>query len=410
MSAQLIVESAVQALRVNLFRTLLTMLGIIIGVAAVIATVSVGAGAQARVAERIQSLGSNLIMVRSGAATQGAAQLGRGTRPTITQDDARAIESEVPGVLSVAPMVRGSLQAEYGNLNSATTLYGVTPEFLDAREWNVAAGRTLTVDDVVGSAKVALVGQSLADDLFAGADPVGQIVRLSKVPFTVVGVLEPKGQSSSGQDQDDLILVPITTARSRVLGTSRTSPGAVYAIAVKIASSDEMKEAEEQMRQLLRHRHRLRPNEDEDFKLRSLADVLEAQEDASRALTVLLAAIASVSLLVGGIGIMNIMLMSVIERTREIGLRMAIGARGRDILAQFLLEAVTLSLLGGVLGAALGTAASFGIGYFAGWTIIIRPEAVVLGVGFAGAVGVFFGFYPARTAARLDPIEALRYE
>jgi len=410
MSPALVMESALRALRVNLLRTLLTMLGVIIGVGAVIAMISVGAGAQARVAEQIQSLGSNLIVVRSGAATQGAARLGRGTRATITEDDARAIRTEVSGVVAVAPMVRGVLQAEYANLNSATTLYGITPEYLDARDWNVTAGRLLTVDDVIGSAKVALVGQSLAEDLFDGAEPVGQIVRIAKMPFTVVGVLEPKGQSNSGQDQDDVILVPISTAKTRVLGTCRSNPGAVHSIAVKVASGEEMKSAEEQMRRLLRDRHRIRPNEEDDFWLRNLADVLEAQEESSHILTLLLAAIASVSLVVGGIGIMNIMLMSVIERTREIGLRMAVGARARDILTQFLLEAVTLSLIGGAVGAALGIVGSFAIGYFAGWTIVIRPEPVVLAVGFAGAVGVFFGFYPARKAARLDPIEALRFE
>jgi len=230
------------------------------------------------------------------------------------------------------------------------------------------------------------------------------------MPFTVIGVLEAKGQSNSGQDQDDVVLVPITTARASVLGTSRSNPGAVQSIAVKVGSAEDMKEAEEQMRRLLRHRHRLQANEEDDFSLRNLADVLETQEESSRVLTLLLAAIASVSLVVGGIGIMNIMLMSVIERTREIGLRMAVGAKGRDILTQFLLEAITLSLVGGALGAVLGIVASFAIGYVAGWAIDVRPEAVVLAVGFAGAVGVFFGFYPARTAARLDPIEALRYE
>jgi putative ABC transport system permease protein len=410
MSPRLVVESALLVLRVNLLRTLLTMLGVIIGVGAVIAMVSVGAGAQARVAERIQSLGSNLVVVRSGAATQGAARLGRGTRVTITQDDARAIQAEIPSVVASAPMVRGSLRAEYANFNTATTLYGVTPEYLDVREWNVRLGRTLTVDDVIGSAKVALLGQTLAEDLFAEADPLGQVVRIAKMPFTVIGVLEAKGQSNSGQDQDDVVLVPITTARASVLGTSRSNPGAVQSIAVKVGSAEDMKVAEEQMRRLLRHRHRLQANEEDDFSLRNLADVLETQEESSRVLTLLLAAIASVSLVVGGIGIMNIMLMSVIERTREIGLRMAVGAKGRDILTQFLLEAITLSLVGGALGAVLGIVTSFGIGYFAGWAIDVRPEAVVLAVGFAGAVGVFFGFYPARTAARLDPIEALRYE
>ncbi|MBI2527477.1 MAG: ABC transporter permease [Candidatus Rokubacteria bacterium] len=410
MTAWLVVQSAIRALRANLLRTLLTMLGVIIGVGAVIAMVSVGTGAQARVAEQIQSLGSNLIMVRPGAVTQRGARLGRGTRLTISEDDARAIQAEVSDVVVAAPMVRGSLQAEYGNLNWATTVHGVTPEYFEARDWDVTTGRLFSAEEAAGAARVVLVGQSVAGDLFAGADPVGQIVRVNKVPFTVVGVLEPKGQSSSGQDQDDVLLVPITTARARVLGTSRSNPGAVHAIAVKLAAAEGMTDAEEQMRQLLRQRHRLKPNEEDDFSLRNLADVLEAQEESSRVLTLLLAAIASVSLLVGGIGIMNIMLVSVVERTREIGLRMAVGARARDILRQFLLEAVTLSLVGGGLGAALGTAVSIGIGHLAGWTIILPPEAIAVAVGFAAVVGVFFGFYPARRAARLDPIEALRYE
>jgi putative ABC transport system permease protein len=409
-SPWLIAQSALQALRVNLLRTLLTMLGVIIGVGAVIAMVAVGAGAQARVAEQIQSLGSNVIMVRSGALTQGGARLGRGTRLTITEDDARAIEKEVPDAVAAAPMVRGSLQVEYGNLNWGTTVYGVTLEYFVARDWDVTAGKLFSKEEADGAAKVALVGQSVAQSLFAGTDPVGQIIRVNKVPFTVVGELEPKGQSNSGQDQDDVILVPITTAKQKVLGTSRSNPGAVHAIAVQVAEAGDMKEAEEQMRQLLRQRHRLKPNEEDDFWLRNLADVLEAQEESSRVLTLLLAAIASVSLVVGGIGIMNIMLVSVIERTREIGLRMAVGARGRDILTQFLLEAVTLSLLGGGLGATLGIGASFAIGHFAGWTTVIQPDVIGLAVGFAGIVGVFFGYYPARKAARLDPIEALRYE
>jgi putative ABC transport system permease protein len=404
-----LVAEGVAALRINLVRSVLTMLGVIIGVGAVIAMVSLGAGAQSRVAEQIQSLGSNLIVVRAGAATQGAARLGRGSRASLTEDDARALR-DVAGVVAVAPIVRGTLQAEYASLNSATTLYGVTPEYLEARDWNVVAGRILTADDVVGTAKVALIGQSLAEDLFDGAEALGQIVRLAKMPFTVVGVLEPKGQSNSGSDQDDVILVPISTAKKQVLGVGRGSPGSVHSIAVKVASAEEMKGTEEGMRRLLRDRHRIRPNEEDDFSLRNLADILEAQEESSRVLTLLLAAIASVSLVVGGIGIMNVMLMSVIERTREIGVRMAVGARARDILTQFLLEAVTLSVIGGALGAAVGIGASLAIGYFAGWTIVVRPAAVILAVGFAGAVGVFFGFYPARKAARLDPIEALRFE
>jgi putative ABC transport system permease protein len=410
MTPWLIAQSAVGALRVNLMRTILTMLGVIIGVAAVIAMVSVGAGAQARVTAQIQSLGSNMIIVRSGATTQGGARLGASTRLTVTEDDARAIEKEVPGVAASVPMVRGAVQAEIGNLNWATTVYGVTPEYFDAREWEVTEGRIFTTEETGGAAKVAILGQSVVRELFGDADRVGQVVRLNKVPFTVVGVLDTKGQSNTGQDQDDVIFMPITTAKSKILGTSRDSPGAVYAIAVKVAAAEEMNEVVQQMTELLRQRHRLRPQEPDDFRLSNLADVLQSQEEASGVLTMLLAAIASVSLLVGGIGIMNIMLVSVVERTREIGLRMAIGARSRDVLTQFLLESVTVSLVGGGLGVALGVAASFVIGRVAGWTIVIPPEIILISVGFAAAVGVFFGFYPARKAARLDPIEALRHE
>jgi putative ABC transport system permease protein len=410
MTPWLIAQSALTALRVNLMRTILTMLGVIIGVGAVIAMVSVGASAQARVAEQIQSLGANLIMIRSGATTQGGARLGSASKLTITEDDAHAIGTEVAAVAAVAPMVRGAVQAENGDLNWATSIYGVTTDYFAARDWDVAAGRLFTSEETTGAAKVALVGQSVARELFADTDPVGQVVRLNKVPFTVLGVLEPKGQSNSGVDQDDVILMPITTAKTKVVGTTRDNPGAVYAIAAKVATPDEMTEAAEEISQLLRQRHRLRPHDPDDFRLANLADVLQTQEESSGVLTMLLAAIASVSLVVGGIGIMNIMLVSVVERTREIGLRMAIGARGRDVLTQFLLEAVTLSLVGGAIGAILGVGVSFTIGHFAGWTIVIPPEVVLVAIGFSGAVGVFFGFYPARKAARLDPIEALRYE
>jgi putative ABC transport system permease protein len=410
MTPWLIAQSALTALRVNLMRTILTMLGVIIGVGAVIAMVSVGASAQARVAAQIQSLGANLIMIRSGATTQGGARLGSASKLTITEDDARAIGTEIPAVSAAAPMVRGAVQAENGELNWATSIYGVTPDYFAARDWDVVTGRLFTSEESAGAAKVALIGQSVARELFAGSDPVGQVVRLNKVPFTVLGVLEPKGQSNSGLDQDDVILMPITTAKTKVVGTTRDNPGAVYAIAVKVATPDEMSEASDEIAQLLRQRHRLRPHDPDDFRLANLADVLQTQEESSGVLTMLLAAIASVSLLVGGIGIMNIMLVSVVERTREIGLRMAIGARGRDVLTQFLLESVTLSLLGGAIGAVLGVGISFAIGYFAGWTIVIPPEVILVAVVFSGAVGVFFGFYPARKAARLDPIEALRYE
>ena len=401
---------AIRALRVNRLRTALTMLGIIIGVGAVIVMVAVGAGAQARVVEQIQSLGSNLIIARSGSVTSGGVRLGQGSRLTITEDDAWAIQREISSVQVAAPAVRDTFQVVYRNLNWSTVVQGVTPEFFEAREWEVVSGRPLTQGDVDAAAKAVLVGQTVAENLFGDSDPLGQIIRIRKIPFTVIGVLDLKGQSARGEDQDDTVLIPLSTAKTKVMGVSRAKARAVGSISIKVRSASDMKEAEQQIRVLLRQRHRLQPFQEDDFWLRNLSEVLQAQEESSQVLTLLLAAVASVSLMVGGIGIMNIMLVSVTERTREIGLRMAVGARSRDILAQFLVEALTLSLIGGVIGIGFGLAGSYGIAYFAEWRTLIQPEAILLAFAFAGAVGVFFGFYPARKASRLDPIEALRYE
>jgi putative ABC transport system permease protein len=401
---------ALRALRVNMLRSALTMLGIIIGVGAVIAMVGVGAGAQARVAEQIQSLGSNLIIVLSGSTTAGGIRMGQGTRLTITEEDAAAIAREVPAVQASAPSMRGSAQIVSGNLNWSTGIQGVTPEYFEAREWNVTSGRPLSPEDLAGATKVVLLGQTTAQNLFGDTDPLGQIVRIKKVPFTVVGVLDRKGQNSWGQDQDDVAVIPLTTAKKKVLGVSQANARSVGAISIKILPNEDMAEAEIQIRDLLRQRHRLQPYQEDDFTVRNLSEILQTQEESSKVMTYLLAAIASVSLLVGGIGIMNIMLVSVTERTREIGLRMAVGARGRDILLQFLVEAVTLSLIGGVIGIALGLASSQAISQFAEWRTQVPAQAIAIAFGFAAAVGVFFGFYPARKAARLDPIDALRYE
>jgi putative ABC transport system permease protein len=401
---------ALRSLRVNKMRTALTMLGIMIGVAAVIAMVSVGAGAQARVAEQIQSLGSNLIIVLPGSRSSAGLRLGQGSQVTITEDDAIAIGREIPIVQAVAPALRGNAQVVYGNLNWSTTITGVTGDFFEARDWPLESGRPVLREDVDGATKVALVGQTTALNLFGDSDPVGEIIRIKKVPFTVIGVLTRKGQTTWGQDQDDVILIPISTAKKKVLGANLAKSRSVHAISIKVHPGEDMGEAESQVRTLLRDRHRLQPYQEDDFWIRNLSEVLQTQEEASAVLTYLLAAIASVSLLVGGIGIMNIMLVSVTERTREIGLRMAVGARGRDILTQFLVEAVTLSLIGGIIGIALGIGSSNAISYLADWRTILAPESVVLAFGFAAAIGIFFGFYPARKASRLDPIEALRYE
>ena len=401
---------ALRALRVNKLRSALTMLGIIIGVGAVIAMVGVGAGAQARVQEQIQSLGSNLIIVLSGSTTAGGIRMGQGSQLTITEEDSVAIAREIPAVQASAPSMRGSAQVVYGNLNWGTGIQGVTPDYSEVREWGVAAGRFISSEDLDGATKVALLGQTTATNLFGEADPLGQIIRIKKVPFTVIGVLDRKGQNSWGQDQDDVVVIPLTTAKKKVLGVSQANARSVGAISVKIRPGEDMVEAENQMRALLRQRHRLQPYQDDDFTIRNLSEILQTQEESSKVMTYLLAAIASVSLLVGGIGIMNIMLVSVTERTREIGLRMAVGARGKDILLQFLVEAVTLSLIGGVIGIAIGLGGSQAISQFAEWRTQVPAEAILMAFGFAAAVGVFFGFYPARKAARLDPIEALRYE
>jgi putative ABC transport system permease protein len=404
------VRIAGRALRVNKLRSALTMLGIIIGVAAVIAMVGVGAGAQARVAEQIQSLGSNLIIVLSGSVTSSGIRLGTGSQLTINEDDSAAIAREVPLVQASAPSVRGTAQVVYGNLNWATVIQGVTPDYFEARDWPVEDGRAINPEDVEGATKIALLGQTTALNLFGESEPLGQIIRIKKVPFTVVAVLSRKGQNSWGQDQDDVILIPISTAKKKVLGVSQANPRAVGSISIKIRPDQDMAEAENQIRALLRQRHRLQPFQDDDFWLRNLSEVLQTQEESSKVMTYLLAAIASVSLLVGGIGIMNIMLVSVTERTREIGLRMAVGARRRHILLQFLIEAITLSLIGGLIGIALGLGGSRAISYFAEWRTLVAPESIVIAFAFAAGIGIFFGFYPARKASRLDPIEALRYE
>ena len=401
---------AMRALAVNKLRSVLTMLGIIIRVAAVIVMIAVGAGAQKRVEEQIRSLGSNLLLILSGTTTSGGVRMGFGSSQTISEDDALAIAREIPETMA-APALRGTAQTIWGNTNWSTVIFGVTPDYLEVREWNLAAGRAFDATDMAGATKVCLVGQTVARQLFGGADPVGQVIRIRRVPFTVIGVLEGKGQSMMGSDQDDLILMPISTARKRVLGSATTAKQrSVGTIWVKVREGYDMKQAEEQVRALLRQRHRLAPGVDDDFSLRNLEEVASTQEASSRVLALLLAAVASVSLVVGGIGIMNIMLVSVTERTREIGLRMAGGARTRDILGQFLGEAVTLSLIGGLAGVAIGVGTAFGIAELAGWRIVLSPESVMLAVAFAFAIGVFFGFYPARKAARLNPVEALRFE
>jgi putative ABC transport system permease protein len=404
------VKIAFRALRINKLRSALTMLGIIIGVAAVIAMVAIGSGATARIQEQIASIGSNLIIVLPGSITSSGIRLGSGNSVTLTQDDARAIMAESPAVAAAAPTSRGGAQIVYGNNNWATQIQGATPEYLTIRDIQVDAGASFTQQDVDSAAKVALLGKTVADSLFNGLDPVGQVIRIKSVPFTVVGTLAPKGQSPSGQDQDDVIVMPISTAKKKVLGVSQANANSVGTILVQARAPELMTQAEEQVRTLLRQRHRLQPSQEDDFTVRNLEEVFAAQETSARVMSILLAAIASVSLIVGGIGIMNIMLVSVTERTKEIGLRQAVGAKTKDILSQFLVEAVALSILGGVIGIALGTGASLLISYLAGWSTLVSPASILLAFVFSGLVGVFFGYYPARKAAYLDPIDALRYE
>ena len=404
------IRIALRSLRVNKLRSALTMLGIIIGVGAVITMVAVGAGASARVAEQIQSLGSNLIIVLSGSVNTAGVRIGQGSQLTITEDDSSAIAREVPAVQVSAPSVRGNTQVVFGNLNWYTGVQGVTADYFEARDWTVISGRQIVPEDVDGATKVTLLGQTTVQNLFGDADPLGQIVRIKKVPFTVIGVLDRKGQNSWGQDQDDIILIPLSTAKKKVLGKSNSNPRAVQAISVKVRAGEDMAEAEQQLRELLRQRHRLQPYQDDDFNVRNLSEILQAQEDAQKVMTYLLGAIASVSLLIGGIGIMNIMLVSVTERTREIGLRMAVGARGRDILGQFLIEAVTLALIGGLMGIAMGLGGAQALSSYFEFRTLVDPSAIAIAFGFAAAVGVGFGFFPALKASWLDPIDALRYE
>ncbi len=403
-------QIAFSALRANRFRSVLTMLGIIIGVAAVIAMVAVGSGATSSIQDQISSIGSNILIVLSGTITNSGIRLGSGQAVTLTEDDARAIGAECPSVLAASPLVRGGVQVVYGNANWATSMQGTTPDYLAIRDLSIASGRAFTSQDVESAAKVALLGPTVVRNLFGDADPVGQVIRIKGVPFTVGGVLDAKGQSPSGQDQDDVILVPISTAKKRVLGSSQANARSVSTILVQAHDAGQLDSAQQEITALLHQRHRIQPGQEDDFTVRNLTEILSAQESSARIMSLLLGAIASVSLMVGGIGIMNIMMVSVTERTKEIGLRLAIGARKHDILTQFLVESVTLALIGGIVGIALGLAASAVISYAAKWATLISPSAIVLAFVFSGFVGVFFGYYPARKAARLDPIESLRYE
>lgn len=401
-------QIALRALWVNKMRSFLTMLGIIIGVGAVITMLAVGTGASQKISEQIASVGSNLIIVIPGSITQGGIRMGGGSTSTLTKDDAEAIEKECSAVGAVAPILNSSAQVIYGNQNWSTGIYGTSPGILDVKDCGLVAGRNFVDQEVRSAAKVCLLGQTVVDNLFGGIDPVGQIIRIKKVPFTVIGILETKGQSIIGQDQDDAIYIPLTTAQKKIVG--RSVPGVVRSIMVKARSAEDLSLAEKQVTELLRQRHRSGQNKEDDFTVRNLTQMMQMAEQAAKVMTILLGAIASISLLIGGIGIMNIMLVSVTERTREIGIRMAIGAKTWDIRVQFIIEALTLSMIGGIFGIILGVSGSAVLSAVAGWPTVVSPSSIIMAFGFSGLVGIFFGFYPAYKASLLNPIDALRYE
>jgi putative ABC transport system permease protein len=401
---------AVDALKMHALRTFLAMLGVIIGVASVIVMVSVASGAGEAIEARIRALGTNVLVIFPGSFTSGGRRAGEGTALALSENDLAAIRASVPTVVGAAGMVSGSAPIVVGNSNWTTSVTGVNSDYLDVRDWPLADGRSFTEAELRSGAKVVILGATTARELFGNAPALGEQVRIKNVPFTIIGTLTEKGQSGFGTDQDDTALVPLSTARRRLFGAEQTVPDNLRTIMVEVASAEAMNDTQEEIENLLRQRRHVRPGTPDDFQVRNMAEFIRARSETQSILSVLLGATAAISLVVGGIGIMNIMLVSVTERTKEIGLRMAVGARRRDILSQFLIEAVTLCVTGGLIGLLIGGSAAISMSIWGNWPIALKPGLVVVALLSAGLVGVFFGYYPARRASLMNPIDALRYE
>jgi len=401
-------KMALVSLKVNKMRSILTSLGIIIGVSAVIIMLAVGQGASVKIQKDISSMGSNLLMISSASVTSGGVRMGQGTKPSLTLKDSYAIKKNCPSVGYAAPYSSEAKQVTYGNQNWSTSIAGTTAEYMRIRDWKINIGRNITEDDILNMSKVAIIGNTVSNELFGDLDPINKTIRIGGVPFKVIGLLESKGQNSMGRDQDDFVIIPITTGQKKVFGT--TFPGTVSMINIKAKDSDSIYKAEEEITELLRYRHRIGKKQEDDFQVRNLTQMMETMKETVKTMSLLLGSIAGVSLLVGGIGIMNIMLVSVTERTKEIGIRMAIGAKSSDIRIQFLIESLLLSFIGGILGLIAGVLGAKLIELLGSMTVYISSFSIILSLGFSAVIGMVFGYYPAYKASLLNPIDALRYE